>query len=97
VEAKYGRPAKDLWLIDHFPPLFPSLPSTIFLFISTTTPWGQIGDLLTTWVGRPATYLGRSTTPWLPYKRVAKGSVVLHPISSAKFSKFFTKFLVSQF
>jgi hypothetical protein len=75
-------PAKDLWLAGHLPPLFPYLPSTIFLFISTTAPWGQIGELLATWVGRPATYLGRSVTPWLPYKKVAKGSLFLHPISS---------------
>jgi hypothetical protein len=25
---------------------------------------------------------GRSATPWLPYKRVAKGSLLLHPTSS---------------
>jgi hypothetical protein len=58
VEAKCGRPTKDLLPTGHLPPLFPSFPSTIFLFISTTTPWGQIGELLATWIGHPATYLG---------------------------------------
>jgi hypothetical protein len=29
-----------------------------------------------------ATYLGWPATPWLPYKRAAKGSLVLHPTSS---------------
>jgi hypothetical protein len=82
VEAKCGRPAKDLWLAGHLSPLLPSLPSTIFLFISTTTPWGQIGELLATWVGRLVTYLGRPATPWFPNKWAAKGSLLLHPISS---------------
>jgi hypothetical protein len=60
-------------------PFFSSLPSTIFLFISITAPWRQIGELLATWVGRPATYLGRPATCWLPYRSVAKGSLFLHP------------------
>jgi hypothetical protein len=42
----------------------------------------QIGEVSATWVGRSATYLGQPATPWLPYKRAAKGSLVLHTISS---------------
>jgi hypothetical protein len=38
--------------------------------------------------GRPATILGRPTTTWLPYKRVAKGSLLLHPASSQATSSF---------
>jgi hypothetical protein len=49
---------------------------------STTTPLGQNGGALATWASRPATILGWPTTPWLPYKRVAKGSLLLHPTSS---------------
>jgi hypothetical protein len=82
VEAKCAHPTKDLWSAGHLPPLFPYFPSTIFPFISTTTPWGQIRELLATWASCPATYLGWSATPWLPYKRAAKGSLVLHPTSS---------------
>jgi hypothetical protein len=48
VEAKCGRSVKYLWPVGHLPPLFPSFPSTAFLFISTTIPWGQIGELLAT-------------------------------------------------
>jgi hypothetical protein len=49
---------------------------------STTTPLGQNGGALATWTGCLATILGRPTTPWFPYKRVAKGSLLLHPTSS---------------
>jgi hypothetical protein len=35
-------------------PPSPFFPSTIFPFTSTTTPWGQIGELLATCAGRPA-------------------------------------------
>jgi hypothetical protein len=82
VEAKCGSPAKDLWPAGHLPPLSTSFPSTIFFFISTIAPWGQIGELLATWVGCLATYLGRLATLWLPNKRAAKGSLFLHPIRS---------------
>jgi hypothetical protein len=41
-----------------------------------------IGELLATWAGHPATYLGWLATPSLPYKRAAKGSLILHRISS---------------
>jgi hypothetical protein len=58
----------------HLSPFSPSFPSTIFLFISTTTPWGQIGELLATWAGRLATYLGRQATPWLPDKGLPRGA-----------------------
>jgi hypothetical protein len=71
----------------------PSFPSTIFLFISTTTPCGQIGELLAIWAGRPDTYLRRLDTPWLPYKRTGKGSLLLHPTSNLKFSESFSNFL----
>jgi hypothetical protein len=37
---------------------------------------------LATWASQLATYLVRLATPWLPYNRAAKGSLVLHPISS---------------
>jgi hypothetical protein len=53
VEAKCGHPTKDLWPADQLPPFSLSFPSTIFLFISTIAPWGQIGELLATWAGRP--------------------------------------------
>jgi hypothetical protein len=33
---------------------------------------------MATWAGRPATILGRLATPWLPYKRVAKGTAGLN-------------------
>jgi hypothetical protein len=49
---------------------------------STTTPLRQNGGTLATWAGQPATILGRPATPWLPNKRVAKGSLLLHPTSS---------------
>jgi hypothetical protein len=62
--------------------LLSSFPSIVSLFSSTTTPLGQNGGALATWAGRPATILGQSATPWLPYKRVAKGSLLLHPTSS---------------
>jgi hypothetical protein len=75
-------PTIDLLPANHFPPLFPSFPYTIFPFISTTAPWGQIGELLATRVGCSSTYLAQLATRWLPYKRDAKESLVLHPISS---------------
>jgi hypothetical protein len=37
---------------------------------------------MATWAGRLATSLGRPVTPWVPYKRVAKGSLLLHTTSS---------------
>jgi hypothetical protein len=63
------------------PTTFTPFPSTISLFSSTTTPLGQSLGALATWAGRPATILGRPATPWLPYKKVAKG-ILLHPTSS---------------
>jgi hypothetical protein len=63
-------------------PSFPPFPSTISLFSSTTTPLGQNRGALVTWAGRPAPIHGRSATPWLPYTRVAKGSLLHHPTSS---------------
>jgi hypothetical protein len=62
-------------------PSFSPFPSTISLFSSTTTPLGQNGGALDTWAGHPTTILGRPATPWLSYKRVAKGSLPLHPTS----------------
>jgi hypothetical protein len=79
VEAKHGRSTKDWWPAGH---LLPPFPSTISIFSSTTTPLGQSLGALTTWAGHPATILGHIATPWLPYKRVAKGSLLLHPTSS---------------
>jgi hypothetical protein len=63
-------------------PSFSPFPSTISLFSSTTTPLGLSLAALATWASRPATILGRPATPWPPYKRVTKGSLLLHPISS---------------
>jgi hypothetical protein len=74
---------------------FPPFPSTISLFSSTTTPLGQTFGALATWVGRPATILGWSTTPWLPYKRVAKGSLLLHSTSSQETLNFLNPSLSS--
>jgi hypothetical protein len=34
------------------------------------------------WGGSVTTILGRPTTSWIPYKKVAKGSLLLHPTSS---------------
>jgi hypothetical protein len=62
--------------------LLSSFPLHYLPLSSTTTPLGQNGGALATWVHCPATILGRSATPWLPYKRVAKGSILLHPTSS---------------
>jgi hypothetical protein len=68
-----GRPAT-------FSLLFP-FRSTIYPFSSTTTPLGQGRGAMATWVGR-------LTTSWLRYKRVAKGSFILHPTSSQATSNF---------
>jgi hypothetical protein len=62
VEAKCGRPAKYLWLAIHLPPLFPSFPSTIFFFVSTTAPHG-LATRPPTLAGQP--HLG-STIKGLP-------------------------------
>jgi hypothetical protein len=69
-------------------PSFPPFPSTISLFSSTTTPLGQNGGALATWAARLATILGRPATHWLPYKRVAKGSLLLQPTRSQATSNF---------
>jgi hypothetical protein len=68
-----GRPAT-FSLLSSFP--------LLYLFSSTTTPLGQSTGAVATWAGRPATKLGRPATSWLPYKRVAKGSLLLYPTSS---------------
>jgi hypothetical protein len=60
---------------------FLPFPSTIYLFSSTTTPLEQNRGALATWAGWPA-------NPWLPYKRVAMGSFLLHPTSSQAISNF---------
>jgi hypothetical protein len=62
--------------------LLSSFPLNYLPFSSTTTPLGQSLGTLATWAGRPVTILGRPATPWLPYKRVAKGSLLLLPTSS---------------
>jgi hypothetical protein len=60
VEAKCGRLAKDLWSAGDLAPLFPSFPSTIFLFVSTTAPWGQIREIWPHGLpARPPTLAGR--------------------------------------
>jgi hypothetical protein len=59
-----------------------SFPLHYLPLSSTTTPLGQNGGALATWTGRPATILDWSANPWLPYKRVAKGSLLFHPTSS---------------
>jgi hypothetical protein len=69
-------------------PFFPPFPSTISLYSSTTTHLRQSLGALATWASRPATILGWLATPWLPYKRVAKGSLLLHPTSSHATSNF---------
>jgi hypothetical protein len=69
-------------------PSFLSFPSTIYLFSSTTTPLGQSRGAMATWAGHPVTLLGWSATSCLPYKRVAKGSLLLHPTSSDGTSNF---------
>jgi hypothetical protein len=69
-------------------PSFLPFPSTIYLFSSSTTPLGQSRGAMATWGGRPTTILGRSATCWLPYKRVAKGRLLLHPTSSQAISNF---------
>jgi hypothetical protein len=77
-------------------PSFLPLPSTIYLFSSTTTPLGQSRGRMATWACRLATILGQLAISWLPYKRVAKWSLLLHPISSqatSNFAESFSKFL----
>jgi hypothetical protein len=64
-------------------PSFLPFPSTISLFSSTTTPLGQSLGALATWDAHLATILGRLATPWLPYKRVAKESLLLPTSSQA--------------
>jgi hypothetical protein len=68
--------------------LFPPFPSTISHFSSSSTPLVQSRGAMATWAGRLATILGRPATSWLPYKRVAKGSLLLHPTSSQAASNF---------
>jgi hypothetical protein len=69
-------------------PSFLPFPSTIYLFSSTTAPLGQSIGTMTTWAAPPATMLDRPTTSWLPYKREAKESLLLHPTSSQATSNF---------
>jgi hypothetical protein len=40
---------------------------------------------------RLATIPGQPATSWLPYKRVAKGSLLLHPTSSQETSNFLSR------
>jgi hypothetical protein len=61
--------------------LLSSFPSTIYPFSLTTTPLGQCRGAMATWAGRPA-------TSRLPYKRDAKGSLLLHPTCSQSTSNF---------
>jgi hypothetical protein len=63
-------------------PSFLPFPSTIYLFSSTTTPLGQSRGAMATCAGRPGTIPARQTTSCLPFKRVVKGSLLLHPTSS---------------
>jgi hypothetical protein len=51
--------------------LLSSFPLHCLPLSSTTTPLGQNGGALATWASRPATILGRSATPCLPYTRIA--------------------------
>jgi hypothetical protein len=74
-------------------PSFLPFPSTIYLFSSTTTPLGKSRGAMATWAGRLTIILGRPATSWLPYNRVAKGSLLLHPTSNVKFHKSFSKFV----
>jgi hypothetical protein len=77
------------WVAGRPSPLsFSLFSSTTLSFTSTTTTLGSNGGALATWAGRPAISLGWPATPWLPYKRVAKGSLLLHPISSQATSNF---------
>jgi hypothetical protein len=62
--------------------LLSSFPLHYLPLSSSTTPLRQNGGALATWAGRQATILGRLDSPWLSYKRVAKGSLFLHPTSS---------------
>jgi hypothetical protein len=43
---------------------------------------------MATWAGHMATILGQPATPWIPYKMVAKGSLLLLPTSSQATSNF---------
>jgi hypothetical protein len=71
----YGRPAT-----------FPLFSLLSLLLSSPLSQPPHLGDKLESFwphgLAAPTTYLGRLATPWLPYKRVAKGSLVLHSISS---------------
>jgi hypothetical protein len=69
-------------------PSFLSFSSTIYLFGSTTTPLGQSRGAMATWAGRPTAILGQLTTSWLPYNRVAKGSLLLHATRSQETPNF---------
>jgi hypothetical protein len=75
-----GRPKIGGWLVTFS--LLSFFPLHYLPLSSTTTPLGQNGGALATWASCLATILGWSATPWLPYKRVAKGSLLLHPTSS---------------
>jgi hypothetical protein len=79
------------------PPSFYIFSSTILSFTSTTTTLGDNGGALVTWASRLATSLGQPVTPWLPYKRVAKGSLLLHPTSSQATSNFLNSSPSSKF
>jgi hypothetical protein len=76
-------------------PSFPFFPFYYLPFYLNHRILGQIGVLLTTWVGRLTTYLGWLATPYLPYKRSAKGSLLLsHKLTNnLKFPEPFSKFL----
>jgi hypothetical protein len=70
---------------------------TTLSFTSTTTTLENNGGALATWAGWPTTSFGRPATPWLPYKRVIKGSLLLHPTSSQATSNFLNPSLSSKF
>jgi hypothetical protein len=71
----YGRPATF--------PLF-SLLFLLLYFSLSQQPHlrDKLESFLPHGLAAPATYLGQPARPWLPYKGAAKGSLVLHPISS---------------
>jgi hypothetical protein len=79
-QSKAGRPKIGVW-----PTMFPSFlpfPSTIYHFSSITTPLGQSRGAMDILASPPTTILDRPVTSWLPYKRVAKERLLLHPTSS---------------
>jgi hypothetical protein len=88
-----GRPK---WVAGRPPtPSFTTFFSNNMLFSSTTTTSVHNGRAMATWAGRLATFLGRLTTPWHPYKRACQGDPPpsSHKLTSiAKVSESFSKF-----